>query len=194
MGSGRVKFVKSCPPLTPSQALTSGRRLVIFQFVMITNNEKFRTVLRTHGVKPTYQRLAILGAVADTRLHPTIRSLHAVLVKKIPTLSKTTLYSALELFATKGLVRNLTIDPSEVRYDGVAGLHHHFYCTACRRILDVDITCATGRTGELHGHRVDEVHGYFKGVCRDCRSKETRPPHSASSSNKKDHKRRSPHA
>jgi Fur family peroxide stress response transcriptional regulator len=160
---------------------------------MITNKEELRTVLQAHGVKPTFQRLAILGFVADTRLHPTIRSLHTALVKQIPTLSKTTLYSTLELFAAKGLVRGLTIDPSEVRYDGIPGLHHHFYCTVCRNILDVDITCATGRTGELHGHRVDEVHGYFKGICRDCRSKESRPSRPASSPNKKDHKRRSPH-
>jgi Fe2+ or Zn2+ uptake regulation protein len=161
---------------------------------MITNKDELRAVLQTQGVKPTYQRLAILGVVADTRLHPTIRSLHAVLVKQIPTLSKTTLYSTLELFAAKGLVRGLTIDPSEVRYDGVPELHHHFYCAVCRRVLDVDITCATGRTGELHGHRVDEVHGYFKGVCRDCRSKETRSARRSSSPKRKDKLRRSPHA
>jgi Fe2+ or Zn2+ uptake regulation protein len=115
-------------------------------------------------------------------------------VKQIPTLSKTTLYSSLQLFAAKGLVRGLTIDPSEVRYDGVPGPHHHFYCAACRRILDIDVSCATGRTGELHGHRVDEVHGYFKGVCRACRLKEIRPPRPVSSLKIKNKKRRPPHA
>ncbi len=108
----------------------------------------------------------------------TIRGLHVLLVKKIPTLSKTTLYNTLELFAAKGLVRALTIDPGEARYDGVIAPHHHFFCSGCGRILDLEISCPTGRAGELHGHRIDEVHGYFKGVCRDClsESRPDRPP------------------
>ena len=122
------------------------------------------------GIKPTAQRLTILSAVASDRSHVTIRGLHAALVKKIPTLSKTTLYTTLELFAAEGLVRALTIDPAEVRYDGVGAPHHHFFCTACGRILDIDLTCARERAGEIHGHRIDEVHGYFKGICRACLS------------------------
>ncbi|MCX6565620.1 MAG: Fur family transcriptional regulator [Candidatus Aminicenantes bacterium] len=141
---------------------------------MITNTSALRDVLAGHGVKPTFQRLTILGAVMDNRSHPTIRALHAALVRKIPTLSKTTLYSTLELFAAKGLVRALTIDPAEVRYDGVPAPHHHFHCTACRRILDIEISCTNSRAGEIHGHRIDEVHGYFKGVCRDCRANDGR--------------------
>jgi len=128
-----------------------------------------RDVLAGHGIKPTFQRLTILGAVVNNRSHQTIRALHAALVRKIPTLSKTTLYSTLELFAAKGLVQSLTIDPAEVRYDGIPAPHHHFYCTACGRILDIEISCPNSRAGEIDGHRIDEVHGYFKGVCRDCR-------------------------
>ena len=138
---------------------------------MITNTNALRNVLAGRGVKPTFQRLTILGAVMDNRSHLTIRALHAALVRKIPTLSKTTLYSTLDLFAAKGLVRAVTIDPAEVRYDGVTVPHHHFHCTTCGRILDIEISCANSRTGEIHGHRIDEVHGYFKGVCRDCRVK-----------------------
>jgi Fe2+ or Zn2+ uptake regulation protein len=138
---------------------------------MITNKNELLNILAAREVKPTFQRLTILGAVMDTRIHPTIRSLHRSLVKKVPTLSKTTLYSTLELFAAKGLVSTLTIDPAEVRYDGLLSPHHHFVCSVCGCILDIDITCDTGRKGELHGHRIDEVHGYFKGVCRSCRAK-----------------------
>lgn len=147
---------------------------------MITKNKTIRDILAGQGIKPTYQRLVILGAVLDHPVHPTIRALHAALVKKIPTLSKTTLYSTLSLFAAKGLVRALTIDPGEIRYDGSPAPHHHFYCSACGAILDVDISCATGRAGVLDGHRIDEVHGYFKGVCRDCRKK-VRSPQAADS-------------
>jgi len=130
-----------------------------------------RDILTSRGIKPTFQRLTILAAVTDNRAHATIRQLHAALVKKIPTLSKTTLYSTLELFAAEGLVRILTIDPGEVRFDGIPTPHHHFACSACGRILDIEILCASGRAGRINGHRIDEVHGYFRGICRDCLAK-----------------------
>jgi Fur family peroxide stress response transcriptional regulator len=137
---------------------------------MITIRDETKSLLTGRGIKPTYQRAVILESVLGKDGHPTIRALHEKLVREVPTLSKTTLYATLELFARKGLVAPLFIDPSEVRYDGIPEPHHHFYCASCRRILDVEIACATGRAGRLHGHRIDEVHGYFKGVCRDCLS------------------------
>ena len=120
------------------------------------------------GIKPTFQRTAILGFLRNNRTHPTIKVLHDSLVKTIPTLSKTTLYSTLELFAAKGLVTPLTIDRSEVRFDGRASSHHHFLCERCGRIIDIEVSCATSRRGEIEGHRIKEVHGYFKGICKDC--------------------------
>ena len=129
-----------------------------------------RDILIGRGIKPTAQRMMILEAVMGNRSHPTIRALHAALVRRIPTLSKTTLYSTLERFAAEGLVQSLTIDPVEARYDGVAAPHHHFHCAACGRILDVEVSCPTCLFGEIDGHRIDEVHGYFKGLCRDCRA------------------------
>jgi Fe2+ or Zn2+ uptake regulation protein len=135
---------------------------------MISNRDESKRRLTAFGIKPTFQRAVILEAVRGKNGHPAIRDLHARLLRDVPTLSKTTLYSTLALFTRKGLVTPLFIDPAEVRYDGVAEPHHHFYCTTCRRILDIDIACATGRAGRIHGHQVDEVHGYFKGVCRDC--------------------------
>jgi Fe2+ or Zn2+ uptake regulation protein len=135
---------------------------------MITNKDALRDRLMAKGIKPTYQRTAILGFLQNNRTHPTIKSLHDHLIKTIPTLSKTTLYSTLELFAGKGLVAPLTIDRSEVRYDGLASSHHHLLCERCGRIIDIEVSCPTSRRGEIEGHRIKEVHGYFKGICKDC--------------------------
>jgi Fe2+ or Zn2+ uptake regulation protein len=135
---------------------------------MISNRDDLRRQLAAAGIKPTFQRTIILEAVQGRNGHPAVRDLHQRLVRDAPTLSKTTLYSTLELFARKGLIAALYIDPAEVRFDGLPGPHHHFACTACGRILDIDIACATGQCGRIHGHRIDEVHGYFKGLCRDC--------------------------
>jgi Fe2+ or Zn2+ uptake regulation protein len=153
---------------------------------MITDRTELRRVLTGKGIKPTCQRMASLESVSADAGHPTIRALHERLVRRIPTLSKTTLYSTLELFARKGLVAPLLIDPSEARFDGVVAPHHHFCCTACGRILDIELSCPNSRRGEIHGHRIDEVHGYFKGVCADCLAALSLRPRQNS------HKRRSP--
>jgi Fe2+ or Zn2+ uptake regulation protein len=104
----------------------------------------------------------------------------------VPTLSKTTLYSTLALFARKGLVAPLLIDPAEARFDGILTPHHHFCCKSCGRILDLELGCPNSRRGVVHGHRIDEVHGYFKGLCADCLSTPSHrtQPHQ--------HKKRSP--
>jgi len=137
---------------------------------MITSKAEARAVLLSEGIKPTYQRLAILAAIRDNRSHPTIQTLHEKLVKRVPTLSKTTLYATLELFAGRGIVSPLHIDRTEIRYDGLARPHHHFHCRSCRKIFDLDIVCRTARRAECAGHRIDEVHGYFKGICKNCLS------------------------
>ncbi len=138
---------------------------------MITNKDALKDMLISRGVKPTFQRLSILESVLEKRTHPTIKSLYGELVRSVPTLSKTTLYSSLELFTQKGIVTALTIDPTEVRYDGQTTPHHHFFCERCGRIIDLELDCVNSRRGEFDGHRISEVHGYFKGICKECLKK-----------------------
>ena len=91
---------------------------------MVSDKKELRGILLGKGIKPTYQRMAILESVSADSSHPTIKALHERLVRTIPTLSKTTLYSTLELFARKGLVTPLLVDPAEARFDGVLTPHH----------------------------------------------------------------------
>ena len=137
---------------------------------MITNDHA-REILVSRGIRPTFQRRRILQAVLNDRTHPTVKALYDRLVPSVPTLSKTTLYTTLELFAAHGLVTRLSIDTEEVRYDGHASAHHHFLCGGCWAIIDLDVDFATGRRGEIEGHAIQEVHGYFKGRCKTCQNR-----------------------
>jgi len=47
-------------------------------------------------------------------------------------------------------------------------MHHHFLCKKCRNIIDIDVECVFLNESLYEKHRVDEVHGYFKGICEDC--------------------------
>jgi Fe2+ or Zn2+ uptake regulation protein len=50
-------------------------------------------------------------------------------------------------------------------------MHHHFYCKKCGKILDIDLSCPNIEKMSEFGHKVEEVHGYIKGICNKCLKK-----------------------
>ena len=144
---------------------------------MNTNMEELLLTLSQKGIQPSIQRLKILEALSAERNHPNASMLYERLVREMPTISKTTIYNTLNTFSEKGLISQLTITPDEVRYDGETRPHHHFLCKACGAILDVEVRCEVAARLEIEGHSIDEVHGYFRGDCRDCRSRIDRERH-----------------
>lgn len=138
---------------------------------MITNLNKLKKQLESKSIKPTYQRLRILEYMNENiKNHPTVEMVYEELLKNIPTISLTTVYNTLNALLEKGLVSAVTITGTEIRYDFNTSSHHHFLCKECGRIMDIDVKCpfANGKGKYVCGHRVDEVHGYFKGICQDC--------------------------
>ncbi len=102
--------------------------------------------------------------------HPTVEMIYETLSRVIPTISMATIYNTLDTFLEKGLASALTITGTEVRYDVITSSHHHLFCKECGRIIDIDIKCTFDLCENkiIKGHTVEQVHGYFKGICRDC--------------------------
>lgn len=141
---------------------------------IITKMEKLKYYLKEKGIKPTYQRLRILGYMSENgKNHPNVEMIYEKLQSEIPTISMTTIYNTLNTFFKKGLVCPVTITGTEVRYDFNTYSHHHFLCKKCGRIIDIDVKCpfAERSKSSVCGHQIEEVHGYFKGICRDCLKK-----------------------
>jgi len=150
---------------------------------MITKMERIKNVLNEKGIKPTYQRLKILEYMdKNTKNHPTVEMIYEELLKDIPTISMTTIYNTMNTFLERGLVYGVTITGTGVRYDFNTNSHHHFLCKKCGRIMDINVKCsfAERSRNSVCGHQIKEVHGYFKGICKDClkKSKKTRGKHS----------------
>jgi Fe2+ or Zn2+ uptake regulation protein len=141
----------------------------------ITNMEKLKKIIESKGLRPTFQRLTILEYLdLHVRQHPTAEMIYEALIKKIPTISVTTVYNTLGAFLEKGIIAAETITGTEIRYDFAPRPHQHFLCLKCGRIYDIDIKCPFGNDSKdaIDGHKIYEIHGYFKGVCRVCRDKE----------------------
>jgi len=82
--------------------------------------------------------------------------------------SHITVHNSVETLNEYDIIQSLTISSSKLGYDFENKMHHHFLSKKCRNIIDTDIECVLLKKF-LHGkHRMDEVHGYFKGICEDC--------------------------
>jgi Fur family peroxide stress response transcriptional regulator len=135
---------------------------------MNTKRESPKDALVSRGLNPSYQRVRILENLMDRRDHPTVGMVYDTLSSEMPPLARATVYNTLNALAEKGLVKALTIKSEETRYDYKREPHHHFLCKRCGSILDIAVRCTYADVAEVEGNRVEEIHGYFKGTCKNC--------------------------
>ena len=83
--------------------------------------------LRKVGITPTQQRVQIAEILFARPQHMSADQVLALVNRDGPTASKATIYNTLGLFARKGLVREVIVDPSKVFYDSNTTVHHHFF-------------------------------------------------------------------
>jgi Fur family peroxide stress response transcriptional regulator len=133
------------------------------------NVEQLKDVLKDKGIQPSFHRIHILKYLLENRCHPTVEEIYQRLSGEIPTLSKTTVYNTLNLFAEKGLVEVLTIDEREARFDIVVKPHAHFKCLKCGAIYDLWEVDVNIRDKEFQEFEPKSVHVYVKGYCPKCR-------------------------
>lgn len=137
---------------------------------MSTTTKRTIETLTSCGVKPSMQRVAILEYLQTHLVHPTVDDVYKALCKKMPTLSKTTVYNTLRLLAEHKAALMLTLDEHRVCYDGNTEPHVHFVCRHCGRIFDVPDKPAPVLEGVdcIDGNVADEVQLFYKGTCREC--------------------------
>ena len=126
--------------------------------------------LQNHNIKPSVQRIAIMNYLVEHRTHPTVDEIYTALSPSIPTLSKTTVYNTLKLFSEQGAAQILTIDERNTCYDADTTHHAHFLCKRCGRIYDLECKANIKQVEDMdmNGHEVQEIHYYYKGICKDC--------------------------
>lgn len=97
--------------------------------------------MRKKGVNPTQQRVEIAQVLFSRPQHVSAEQVLAMVNKQRPVASKATIYNTLGLFASKGLVREVIVDPTKVFYDPTMSPHHHFYNVDTGQLMDVDPDC-----------------------------------------------------
>lgn len=126
--------------------------------------------LLDHDIKPSQQRIALMDFLLMNPIHPTAEEVYSRLCKKMPTLSKTTVYNTLKLFVQRGAAQMLTIDERNACFDANTAPHAHFLCKECTRIYDLhEIGNVWSKVpGKVDGCQVDEIQLYYRGICEKC--------------------------
>jgi Fe2+ or Zn2+ uptake regulation protein len=138
---------------------------------MELNIEKISSYLKSHEIRPSYQRVKIFEYLVVNKNHPTIDTIYKSLAPEIPTLSKTTVYNTLNLFVEKKIAIVILVEENETRYDADTSIHGHFKCEECGNVIDLRIEMEKIEIPELNKFQINEHHLYFKGVCDKCLAK-----------------------
>lgn len=138
---------------------------------MITNPEIIHR-LSDAGIRPSLQRIAVMGYLMEHRTHPTVDEIYSDLSDSMPTLSKTTVYNTLKILTDSGVAQMLSIEEQNTRYDADVMPHSHLLCHKCGRVFDMPFfEFKNPITESPEGHRIEETYQFFRGVCSECRNK-----------------------
>ena len=100
---------------------------------------RLATDLRTAGLRPTRQRVA-LAAILFGRGHRHIAAegLHEEAVAANVPVSLATVYNTLHQFTGAGLLREIAINGARTYFDTNVSDHHHFFVEGENRLIDVE--------------------------------------------------------
>ena len=127
---------------------------------------------RSHGMRLTPQRLAVVDALAAMcGTHPSAEQVAARVASRVEGVSLSTIYKVLNEVADLDLVTRIPIEGSMRFDDNVAG-HAHLLCEECGAVVDLEIP--TGMGEELsalaasQGARVARAQVNLTGRCAAC--------------------------
>lgn len=124
------------------------------------------------GVRYTNQRVEILNFLKNNFNHPTVEEVYLGVKKKLPRISKATVYNNMRLFAKEGMIREVNIKGVS-RFEPSMDSHHHIICTNCGKIMDFESKDLTeysmNMAKKLRDVNVDSAATNFYGKCKKCK-------------------------
>jgi Fur family peroxide stress response transcriptional regulator len=122
--------------------------------------------------RETKQREAILSVLRNTKAHPTADQIYDEVRKKIPNVSKGTVYRNLRVLQEDGAVTELNLNGTLSRFEAKQAGHYHFRCEQCGRVFDLDEPVnyeLNERVSKITGFTVSYHQTEFRGLCKDCK-------------------------
>ena len=128
----------------------------------------FKDLLIKHNIQPSNYRIKVLECLSHTDNHPTAEELYQNLCELFPTVSKMSVYNTIEVLLDAQLIKRITIENNEVRYDSCLENHGHFKCESCGIIYNFEIELNQLAYRGLDHFDIESKDVYFKGLCSNC--------------------------
>lgn len=125
-------------------------------------------------MRMTPQRQLVLDAVRRLG-HATPEQVCQQVQQTAPTVNITTIYRALDLLESLGLVRHTHLGHGAPTYSAEEHEHIHLVCHQCGRVQEVNRELLGGLAGTLrerHGFALDASHLALSGTCAECSQQE----------------------
>ena len=133
----------------------------------------FELLCREHGYSVTVQRRVIFDTVVRRGDHPTADAVFKDVKRRIPGVSRTTVYRVLEMLVELGAISKANTPGAATRFDPNTRRHHHLFCTRCEKIIDIEdqrvdrsVKVPDGRS---HSFQIESFAVHFHGLCEECR-------------------------
>jgi Fur family transcriptional regulator, iron response regulator len=91
------------------------------------------------GIRPTAQRMQIASILLSAPQHLSAEQILVSLRSSGARVSKATVYNTLNLFASHGLIRLLSVDGTRAWFDSNVDAHYHFHDTSSGALIDVPV-------------------------------------------------------
>jgi len=125
-----------------------------------------------NNFKLTNQRKIILDYLKENYNHPTVEDVFIHVKKKLPRISKKTVYSNLQFLCRKGLIREVGTKGVQ-RYEPKLKPHPHMICRKCGKVIDVNddgLFSHAVRVGKnIKDFDFESVNINFYGICKKCK-------------------------
>ena len=128
--------------------------------------------LRSHGLSPSPQRVAIYDFLKNNAIHPTVDTIYNNVLEDLPAISRTTVYNTVKRLSAAGIIQEVIIEDGELRYDADISSHGHFKCLQCGEVYDLFPPESTPIVENIHGlpegFKVTQIHLCCRGICKKC--------------------------
>ena len=122
----------------------------------------------------TSQRKIILDYLKGVDIHPSAEIIYNEVRKKLPQISRGTVYRNLKNLRSKGEIQEIPVDVAH--FDGDISSHAHFICKKCNKIFDIFDICKECSVLKRKKTKVGRINHYqisFYGYCQKCHNRKS---------------------
>jgi len=123
--------------------------------------------------RETRQKEMILLILQGSCEHPTADWIYEQARKKMPRISKGTVYRNLSVLLEEGKISELNLSGTVTRYEIKQKNHYHFRCEQCGKVFDLEspVKEELDRKVEAQtGFRIKYHQLEFRGLCKKCQN------------------------